>query len=157
MAKNYTANFKEKTGSTVGEEALYLLEITHTQLGTPVRIVNDTQDIVSNGNTFTACAFRVQLPEEITHSMPRVSIAVDNIGRELTLWLDGSKGGRGGSVRIMQIMRDTPNTIEQEYTLSVIESRQDMMQVVFDLGYENVLDVPALVETYNPENTPGIF
>lgn len=157
MAKTYTPHFKERVSVTSGEEPSYLLEISHSQLASPVRVTNNTDNIVSNGNTYTACAFRVQFPDDVQGSMPRVPWAIDNIGRELTQWLEGSNGGRGASVRIMQVMRDTPNVIEQEYTLTLLRAHQNILEVTGELGYENVLDQPALLAIHTPETTPAIF
>jgi hypothetical protein len=155
--KAYTANFKEKTGSTSGVEPVYLLEISHPQLVAPIRVVNDTQDITSNGDLFIACAFRVKLPDDMATQMPRAELAVDNIGRELTQWLEASNGGRGAQVRMMQVMRDTPDIIEMDVTLDLFNVRQNMIEVSGELGYQQVLDQPALTATQTPENQPNIY
>jgi hypothetical protein len=58
---------------------------------------------------------------------------------------------------MMQVMRDTPNVIEQEFTLELLNTRQNMLQISGELGYENVLDQPALQATYTPETAPGLY
>jgi len=157
VPKNYTANYKDTTGSTTGEEPVYLLEITHPQLATPIRIVNDTQDLVHNGSTFFAVAFRIQFPDDIAKTVPQVPIAIDNVGREMTQFLEQSGGGKGAQVRIMQVMRDTPDLVEQEYTLTLIGVRQTMIEISGQLSYENFLDIPALGAIFTPETAPGLF
>ena len=157
MPTDHTEHFKKRTGASAGEEPVVLLEITHPELLTPARVVNDTDDLVSNGETFTACGFETQLPDDQAGAMPRVPIAIDNIGGELVSWLDESSGGRGAQVRMMQVMRDTPNVIEQEFTLELLNTRQNMLQISGELGYENVLDQPALQATWTPETAPGLF
>lgn len=152
-----SAHFREQTNSLVGSEPSYLLEISHPQLAIPIRVCNDVVDIVSNGNTFIACAFRVQLPDDVAQSMPRVPISIDNIGRELTQWLEASNGGRGAVVKIIQVMRDTPNVIEQSYELFLMNVHQNIMEVSGELGMDNILDVPCLAATYNPETAPAMF
>ncbi|MDP1673983.1 MAG: DUF1833 family protein [Burkholderiales bacterium] len=157
MTKAYSANFKEKTGSTSGEEPVYLLEITHPQLAQPVRVVRDTEDIVSNGETFVALNFDIQLPDDLQGKLPRAPIRIDNVGRELTQWIDESKGGRGAQVRVMQVMRDDPDTLEYDVTMDLLSVRQNGAHVTGELGYEDTLNLPALAMTYRPDNTPGIF
>lgn len=157
MPKSYTSNFREKTGSTSGQEPLYLLEIMHPQLAVPARVVRDTQDIVSGGNTFVACGFDIRLPEDLSGQLPRAQLLIDNIGRELTQWIDASKGGKGATARVTQVMRATPNTLEFDATLDLINVRQNGAHVVGELGYEDTLNLPALAESYRPDNTPGIF
>ena len=153
----FSAHYKEKTGSTSGEEPVYLLEITHPQLAVPVRVVRDTQDLISNGHTFTAMAFDIQMPDDVEGQLPRAPIRIDNVGRELTQWLDASNGGNGASVRVMQVMRDDPNTIEYDVTMDLMRVKQNGAFVTGEIGYEDTLNIPALVMTYRPDNTPGIF
>jgi hypothetical protein len=155
MTKNYTEHFKEETSS--GQEPSYLLEITHSQLAEPIRVTNDNADIISNGSLFISCAFRVMFPDDIASTMPRVPVAIDNVGRELTQWLEASDGGRGAQVRVMQVMRDTPSVIEQEYTMTLLNVKQNMLEISGQLGYENMLDLPALAMLYTPETAPGIY
>ena len=157
MPTNHTVNFKKRTGASAGEEPVVLIEITHPQLAQPYRVVNDAQDLVSNGNNYTACGFEVTLPDDVAGSMPRAPIAIDNIGGELRAWLDASLGGRDASMRMMQVMRGTPNVIEQEFTLDLLNTRMGMDRIQGELGYENVLDQPALAATYTPETAPGLF
>lgn len=157
MPTGHSANFKKRTGASAGSEPVVLLEITHPELLAPARVVNDNQDLISNGQNFVACGFETHMPDDQAGAMPRVPIAIDNLGGELTAWLDDSAGGRGAQVRMMQVMRDTPNVIEQEFTLELLNSRQNMELIQGELGYENVLDQPALQATYTPETAPGLF
>lgn len=157
MPKNYTSHFRERTGNTSGEEPVYLLEITHAQLGAPVRIVRDTQDLVSNGETFVALTFEIQLPDDAAGRLPRAPIRIDNVGRELTQWIDASQGGRGAKVRLMQVLRSDPDTIEYDVTLDLLRVTQNGAHVVGELGYEDFLSLPALVARYDPSTAPAIF
>ena len=47
--------------------------------------------------------------------------------------------------------------IEADYTLDLLNVKQTVFEVTADLGYEDTLGRPALVATYRPENTPGLF
>lgn len=157
MKASYTAHFKEKTGSSTGQEPLYLLEITHPDLAVPIRVVRDTQDLVSNGNTFTAMAFDIQMPDDVDKQLPRAPIQIDNVGRELVQWLEASNGGVGAQVRVMQVMRDTPDVIEEDITMDLMNVRQNKAFVIGQLGYDDVLNRAGLAASYRPDNTPGIF
>ena len=115
----------------------------------PAKITADKQ--------FTACAFQISLPDDQAGNMPRAPITIDNLGGELMAWLDSSYGGRGAQIRMMQVMRDTPDVIELEYTLDLLNVRQNLSVIVGELGYENILDRPALLAIYTPETAPGLF
>lgn len=157
MPKRQSSNWREQVNPSGGITPVYLLEITHSQLGQPIRVVNDNQDLVSNGNTFSAFAFKIQLPDDISKQMPSIPLTVDNIGREMTQWLEASNGGKGAQVRVMQVMRNAPNVIEVDFTLTLLNVVQDMLQITAQLGYQNFLDIPCLTATYTPETAPGIF
>ena len=45
-------------------EVLVLLEITQEQLAVPIRVVNDTAAIISNGDRYEAFPFRINLPAD---------------------------------------------------------------------------------------------
>jgi len=157
MSKAYTNHFKERTGSTSGEEPVYLLEILHAQLEVPIRVVRDVENIISNGETYLAFAFEIALPDDIENQMPRAPVRMDNVGGELTAWLEASQGGRGSQVRIMQVMRDTPDVLEFDATLDLLNVRRDGAFVYGELGYEDTLSLPALAVTQRPDVQPGIF
>lgn len=157
MSRSYTAAAKREFNALSGDAALILLEIDHSALDEPVRIVNDTQDIVSNSATYLALGFRVTLPDDYQDKVPRAKLSIDNIGRELTQWLEIAGGGEGASVRLMQVMRDAPNLIEWEITLELTNVSVDTWQVTGDLGFEDLLGKSAVPITYTPQTAPGVF
>lgn len=154
---SYTSNFKEQVGSTSGAAPVYLLEISHDQLAVPIRVVNDTSDLVSNGDTYTAFAFRVALPDDVAGRLPRATLSIDNLGREMTQWLDASNGGKGAQCRLMQVMRDDPDVIEYEVTLDLLNVGQTVLEISGELGYDDTLNLAGLPITYRPDIAPGVF
>lgn len=158
MPRPYSANFKEMVNSTGAAEApLLLLEIAHVDLLEPIRVVNDTQDLLHNGNTFVALQFRATLPDDLEEGEPRATLAVDNVGRELTEWLELSGGGRGATVRMLQVLRSAPNTIEWEVTLDLADVRVNLLDVTGTLSFDSLINLPAIALTYRPDVAPGIF
>jgi hypothetical protein len=56
MAKAYSSAYKSTLAAVSAPEApLILLVINHVDLTTPIRVVNDTQNITSNGNSESSC------------------------------------------------------------------------------------------------------
>lgn len=157
MPRTYSSHFLESIGNTSGEAPVYLLEIEHADLATPIRVVNDTQDLVSNGDTYIAFAFRVTLPDDLEGQLPRARLSIDNVGRELVQWLDSSGGGQGATVRIMQVMRDDPDTIEFEITLDLVNVSQNVIEVSGELGFEDTLNLSGVPIRYSPDVAPGLF
>ena len=158
MARAYSSAYKSTLAATSAPEApLVLLEITHPGLTQPARVVNDTQDIVSNGNTFIACAFKCLMPDDFENRLPKAQISIDNVGKELMQWVESSAGGNGAMVRFMQVMRSRPNLIEWEISMSLTNVKANFNSVMGDLGYENVFTRPAISLRYDPFTSPGIF
>lgn len=157
MPKQYTSVFKEEVASTSGEEPVYLAEITHPQLSVPIRIVRDNQDLVSNGNTYIALPFDVQLPDDVSGQLPEAAIRFDNVGRELTQWIDQSQGGKGAQIRLMQVLRSDPDVIQYDANLDLLAVQQNGAYITGKLGYEDTLNLPLLAMSFRIDNTPGLF
>jgi len=155
--RGYSSTLRAATGNTTGEEPVYLLEINHDQLTDPLRVVGDTDDLVSNGDTYTAYPFRIALPSDIDHELPRATLTIDNVGRELTQWLDASNGGQGAQVTVMQVTRSDPDTIEFSITLDLLAVVQTPFTVQGQLGYDDTLNLAGLPITYRPDIAPGLF
>lgn len=158
MARAYSAEYKSTLAKTSAQEApLVLLEINHADLTSPVYVVNDTQDLTSNGNLYIACPFRCELPDEFDGQMPRARLAVDNVGRDLMYWLENSGGGAGSTVKFSQVMRSRPDVIEWSIVMSLYDITCTFMEVSGELGYKNLLGRPGILVRYDPVTAPGLY
>lgn len=155
---SYSTTAKRKLNSVAGAELpVIALEITHPMLASPIRVVNDNAELIHQGNTFVALQFRVSLPEDLEEVLPRATLAVDNVGKELVSWIEASNGGEGAQVRMLQIMRSDPDVVEWEITLDLTNMRITTPEVTGELGFENLLDRPAVALTYRSDTQPGLF
>jgi len=158
MPKSVSNIYKETVNSTGAAEApLIALEITHPDLVTPIRVVNDNQDLVHLTETFVAMAFRIDLPTDEDRGLPQARLAVDNVGREMMQWLEASDGGAGAKVRIIQLLRSAPDTVEWEITMDLSNVKATMLEVTGRLGFEDLLNRPGVTLTYRPDTAPGLF
>jgi len=48
-----------------------------------LRLVNNTVDIVSRGQTYTAYPFRISLPNDDSERLPTVTLQIDNVSGEI--------------------------------------------------------------------------
>lgn len=157
MAKTVSTNLHQELNRLSAEAPLTLLEIDHADLTTPVRVVQDNQDLVHQSNTFTALAFRITMPNDPEEGLPRAKLALDNVGKELITWLEASNGGQGASCRIMQVRRAAPDVVEWEITMDLDNVSITMLEVSGSLGFDDVLNLPGLPFTYRPDTAPGLF
>lgn len=158
MPNTYTSAGRRNLLATSADEPfLVLLEITHPELDVPVRVVNDTVNLTTRGNEYIACPFQITLPDDVAEQVPKATLSVDNIGRELTQWLEYSRGGKGAKCRIIQCLRSDPDVFEYDMTLDMTSMSIDNQQVTSDLGFQNTLMLPAVAVRYDPKSTPGAF
>lgn len=134
-----------------------LIEITHPDLVVPVRVVNNSVDVVSNGATFVACAFELTLPDDIEGQVPKATLSVDNVGQELTTWLEYSRGGQNAKCRLMFVAPSQPNVVEFDMTLDMTGMKIDNQKVSAQLGFVNTLGRFAVAKTFNPATAPGLW
>ncbi|NYT38866.1 DUF1833 domain-containing protein [Allopusillimonas soli] len=160
--------------TSADEPLLQLIEITHPDLAEPARFVNDNENIVVEGHTFFATAFTLIKPDDVDQQTPKAQLSVDNVGRELTQWLEYSNGGKGARCRILAVLRSSneeyaTDYFAQDYTLaSNPDIEFDMTldlsgihinnaQVSSDLGFQNTLMQPAVTMRFDPLTTPGAY
>jgi len=157
MPRNVSNNYLDAVISNAKELPLTLLEITHAGLTVPVRVVNDTQDITVNGDVFSKMAFRATLPDDLSKGQPRARIVIDNIGHELTDWIESTGGGKDAQVRLMQVLRSDPNVLEIDITLGLDDVNMTQIEVSGELSFDDILNRPAVTVNYRPEIAGGLF
>lgn len=155
MTINTSSGRQNAMATSADEPFLILLEITHADLAVPIRVVNDSQTLVFEGNDFISCPFEIVLPDSKTDQREKASISVDNIGRELTQWLEVSQGGKGAQARIIGVLRSDPSTAEFDFTMDMTGISIDNLIVSATLDYQNTFDQAAVAIRYDPLTTPG--
>ncbi len=136
---------------------IILLEITHADLVAPIRVCNDTEDLVSGGNTYIAAAFQFVLPDDRDGQTTRAQLSFSNIGRDLMQWLEAANGGAGALVRVRLVRKSLPNNIEADFTVGLQNVSADVSVVTADLGYDQVMDRAAIGWRYDALVAPGLF
>lgn len=66
-----------------GEAALWLLRLTHENLSTPIRVVNDWQGLTSNGAAYSPFPFEITMPEQVEGRQPVVQLKIDAVDQTL--------------------------------------------------------------------------
>lgn len=109
------------------------------------------------GEQYKALAFQVTPPSQPENGRAKANLAVDNVGREITAWLEVSNGGEGAQATLMQALRSAPGVIEYAVTMDLSEVIITPTQVTGALGFEDLLNRPAVALTHRPDTTPGLF
>lgn len=91
-----------------------LLQITHPELSSPVRLCNFGEDIISNGDLFLDVAFEITLPDLARNEQGQLHLSIaafaDQVRGVVT-----SLGGERPKLKIMRIEPDNPDIIIQSW------------------------------------------
>ena len=152
-----------RTISANGRAALYaaqtddvwlqLLTIEHASIGTPIRLVANTEAITSRSESYLAFPFEIVLPSTGQES---VQLIVDNVSREL---IDEVRSIDTPLDITLEVVRAAaPDTVEAgpfEFQSRAVE--YDVQSMRFTLAYEPLLQEPFPAYTYTPIDYPGLF
>lgn len=140
-----------------GQGLLTLLTITGGGIATPVRLVNDTRDLTSGGELFLALPFEVVMPKEASKEMPRASLRIDNVGREIGQELEALQPGAELMATIQVIYRATPSVIEYEFTAPLSGVRANVFSISAVMGPTDLMRRPVVNTRFDPFTAPGLF
>lgn len=134
---------------------LILLTVSHPDLDDPITIVNDINEIVSNGVTFRALPFEIELPGE--GQRPGESrIRIDNVSREI---VEAVRiiGLIPPTVKIQVVLASQPDVIEYEVPVMTLRDvTYDAAFVTGVLRFEDI-SVEPVAEIINPNRFPALF
>lgn len=134
---------------------LILLEITHPSLVTPIRVVNNTQAITSNGNQYLASAFTLRLPDDV-QGLSYVELEIDNVDRVIVDTIRAL--ATPPSVALSVVLADTPDSIEfGPHQMTVSDVDYNASTVKGTLIYEDLLNEPFPGRSFDKSRYPGLF
>lgn len=155
MAHQYSPEYHEViTALSPPEHPFVLLKIEHA-LANPLRLINDTQDLVSNGERFIAVGFRAVWVDDSEGQLPKATLQIDNVSGILSRLLEQTAGMRGMKITMMEVLRSRPDVIERRVQLDVNTVSMNTEAVQFGLGFEDTLNKGAINLTYRPPTTSG--
>lgn len=154
MSRTLSANARAALYAAASDEVwLQLITIEHASIGTPIRLVNNTEDIVSGGETFTAFAFELLLPA--TDAM-QVELVVDNVTRELITEVRSIDTPLDITLEI--VLASDPDTVEAgPFVFQSRAVEYDVQRLRLTLAYEPLLQEPFPAGEYTPLDYPGLF
>lgn len=136
---------------------LYLLTITGTDIGTPIRLVNDTRDMESQGFTFLALPFEIIPPKQAAQEIPRTQIRIDNIGREIVQVLEALPPGAELTAKVQVVYRPSPDVVQAEFTAPMSGLKANVFTISGSIGPFTLMNRPAVAIRFDPNSAPGLF
>lgn len=156
MSNNLSAQLlAEMYGQVSSDPFLMLVTLTHTSFGT-LRLVNNTENIISRSQTYTAFPMVITPPMDDGESLREVSIAFENVSLELvdefrtvTTPVD---------VTIEMILASAPDSVQ--ITLGELKIRNityNKSTISAKLYMDDFLSVELTSEKYDPSTFNGLF
>ena len=146
--------------SLSGRQPTYAIEIQHPDVFDNIRVIADTQDATIEGNIYTALAFRARLPQQREGEVLAASVEVDNIGREMTQWVEASGGGRGATMRVMEVGFDIGGDAEIVWEVSGLDVGQaQLTNESFSISLTDISAAQsnAVKLRHDASESPGLF
>lgn len=138
-----------------GQAWLLLLIIEHATLATPLRFVQNNENITSNGNLFVAWDFEIILPGEDPDNPDTARLTIGNIDPLIIRTLRAISSPPQITVQV--VLSGTPDTVEAEFSGLVLRNTPwDAGTISGDLAFEEILTEPVAT-TLTPAMFPGLF
>jgi|SRR3989304_6619060 len=135
---------------------LALLTITHVNLTAPIRVVNNGENITSNGNDYQWFPFDIEIPADSIDEIPKIRITISDPTRKIAPQIRALTTSPEVSLSI--IMSDTPNTVEVgPFVMTLKNVSWDELTISGELGYEDIFEEPYPGDTFTPAEYPGLF
>ena len=146
---------KQRVTDTSG--LLLFLEITADSFAETLRIVNDTQNWISNGVEFVGVPFGFKLPDDTSGQSPRAVLTLDNVGRGITDDLESLQPNEMVTAKLMISDRADPNVIERTLFLPMTSVSVTGATATAQCGVDYLMRQQAVLLRYTPYLTPGVF
>ncbi len=135
---------------------LELLTIDHADLSEPLRLVNNTVDVESNGETFTATAFGATLPTDVDKQVPKAQLTVSNVDQRIIIALRQLTSAPIFTLAV--VVADSPDTYEYgPIDLQLVEYQASARTISMTVSLENFTQEEYPFLRFDPVNFPGLF
>lgn len=142
---------------TDADGILVMLELSAPSFDATLRLVNDTQDWVSNGNAYVGFPFRFKLPNDTSGQTSRSQLEIDNVGREMTADLESLQPNEIITATILIADKAAPDAIYQTIPLPITRVSVTPSAITADCGPDYIMRQACVRLRANPFTMPGIF
>ena len=160
MARSVSTLLKRMVTSQDSKEViLAITSISHASiLNGPLRLVNDLQDLTSNGQVYTAFPFHITLPEEREDALPSIRLVLDNVDRSIVEAIRGIPPSAPPTVKIELVLASQPDLIELSFPDLVLRDvSYDAFTVEGELRLDEDDREPLPADSFTPQLFPAIF
>lgn len=142
-------------GQNSDDPLLMLVTISHPSF-TTIRLVNNTEDIVSRSNTYLSFPMNITPPADDGETVREVSIEFDNVSLELIT--EFRQITSPADIKIEIVLASDPDQVQLSYEeLKLRNISYDKQRIRAKLYMDSFLNVELTSESYGATNFPGLF
>ena len=149
-------NLKQDAWAQESNLPLVLLTIDHDDISAPIRVVNNSENITSNGEEYIAFPFKLTLPDSKDEAPPTANLVISNVSREIgqAIRLISSPP----SVTITVVRQETPDVVEAEFVgMKLTNVEYDSLTVSAGISFEDLTREKFPYLTFSPSIFAGIM
>jgi hypothetical protein len=157
VSRNVSDPFRQAVfAQETGEAILVLMEIDHPDLAEPIRVTHNDIDVVSNGSTYIAFPFQIELPTDSDNKAPTARLTIDNVDRRITETVRQIQSPPTVDMRVVR--GSDPDTIETEFPQFQLRNiTYDAQTISGELNVEQFAAEPYPAGRFTPAEFPGLF
>jgi hypothetical protein len=141
---------------TTNEVFISLVEINHEDLAQPIYLCDDSQDTISNGNTYTSFPFTFTLPNDESDQEPQVKLVLPNVDRRLIEMIRSITGGP--TVKLSVVLASAPNDLALgPVMLKAVGAPYTAETIQLSLSFDSYSGEPLPHLTQSPQYFPSMF
>jgi hypothetical protein len=157
MSRSPSLTFRQAVNSQqTAEVFIMLIEISHTDMASTLRVSSDAVDTISNGNTYTNYPFELNLPNETADELPTTTLRIDNVDRVL---INAFRSiSTPPTVNIKVVLASDPDTVEVDFSgFDMVNTTYDALTITGNLQFKSYMMEPFPGERFNPNEFPALF
>lgn len=136
---------------------LTLYTLDHPDWADPIYLINNTEEIISNGETYIPFPVNITLPVDDGETIRSSKITLDNVSRDL-IDIIRSTTDNEISVKLQMVLASDPDTVEIELgEMKIISVQYDAQKISATLTMDDFLNTEVSGEKYTPSLYPGLF
>lgn len=156
-----SAELKALAWAAEGRLPLVGLEIAHSDLAATIRVVDNNEDAVLDGVTYTAFPFDLTLPSSLDDAPPRARLRVDNVSREIGQAVRSISTPATVTIRVARVEEPVTHpptaVVEAEFpALRLLNVTVTAASVEGELALEDLIREPFPAHTFSPAQFPGL-
>lgn len=145
----------ESQKQSSGEVLVELIKITHDDLPENIYIAANTENVVSNGNTYLAANIHIKEPEQ-GETVPRAEVTFGNIGRDMMDLIQEIQGEP--TAEVSQVYTSEPDTIVRNVgTFKVKNVTGNLTAVTFELSFSGLSNIGVPKKKFTARDFPGLY